>query len=62
MSVSAATKARALTMVQDIYNEIKDKPGSRVDRGDQHVSVKGYWCGPVLRIDTKFKEARADEQ
>lgn len=40
--------------MENIYDDLKDKPGSRVDRSTPLVKVKGYWCGPVLRFDVQF--------
>lgn len=43
-------------MITEVYEELKNKKAARVDKQNQGTKVKGYWCGPVLRIDIQFAE------
>jgi NifU-like protein involved in Fe-S cluster formation len=51
-----STKDRAKQMIAEIFDELKDQPGSRIDKQNQGTKVKGYWCGSVLRFDVQFQE------
>ena len=45
-------------MISEVYTDIINRPGKRSDINHELVTVKGYWCGEVLRFDVQFKRAK----
>lgn len=41
-------------LMNSIFEDIVDVPGSRVDKTMNGVTVKGYWVGTVIRFDVKM--------